>query len=128
MSLSLVGFLIIENAANALMGAVVMQKRKLAKRKAALGKWDIGPEPTPVIDPILRRCAGYAETPAEKKQVAFFTSAVRNIVNRKAFDHVVAGLLHRNSRLRRMLPALTKAREGKVFAGFREARRVYRGI
>jgi hypothetical protein len=51
-------YLIVNNAAQGLLGYKVMRDRELARTRAALGKWQQGPEEFPLVDGVMTRLAG----------------------------------------------------------------------
>lgn len=78
-----------------------------ANIKAALIEWG-APTPTPVIDGVLLKMSGSAETLQERHLSPLVVAVVRNTVNRKAFQYFVESIVNDISGLQNRFPFLQK--------------------
>jgi len=81
------------------------------KRRQSLTVWRPGPKKTMVVDGFLKKRVGHAQTAWEKRRADWIVAAVRNFVNRRIFDLLVAGAVNRNSKLRKWQPRMAKIGE-----------------
>jgi hypothetical protein len=107
MAIGILEYLIINNAAQGLLGYKVVRDKEDAKTRAALGQWKQGPEEFPLVDGIVTRLAG-KPTPEAMKSAQFQARVARWIVNQKAFEIFLAGLATPGSLIARALPWVTK--------------------
>ena len=85
----------------------IKKAEERANVRASLMTWRLE-KPTPVIDVVLEGMAGTAETKSQRLISKAIVSIVRDIVNRKAFQYIVEGVVNQNSELRQRFPFLAE--------------------
>lgn len=106
--MTLIEGLIAETIVSGSLTIALRQADTRAQTRAALMDWDLDGKPTPVLDGILEAHEGTPEGRKETLLCHTVVSVVRSIVNRRAFEYLVHGIINQNSRLRERFSSLQK--------------------
>lgn len=105
--IGIVELIAVESLVNVTLLRGLFKAHQRADIQESLLVWRRGGKPTPIADGVMKKMAGVLTFKQQRKANAIITG-LREIINRKAFEYAIAGILNPNSKLRRRMPLLQK--------------------